>query len=86
MWTNKSGGCREVAGQIKTNLEPEVTKCAKTVSPTWLGLFSKFVFLHNTYKIQMVPVNLRKRSNHSTFRYLGQFAHSAWTPMIALSS
>ena len=50
----------------------------------WFIFKIPFVFksLHNTYKIQRVPVNLRKRSNHSTFRCIGQFPYSAGTPMI----
>ena len=41
-----------------------------------------FKSLDNIYKIQMFLFHLLKQTNNLAFRYLGQFAQTAWTPMI----
>ena len=55
---------------------------------TLLSSISKihFVFKILGYITKLVLFHLLKHSNHSTFRHLGQFVHSAWTLMIPACS
>ena len=61
--------------------EGDEVKLQRILYPTVIHFVLKYVC--NIYKTSTKFSHLLRRSNHSTFCYLGQFAHAAWTPVIS---